>query len=51
MAKPKKRRISKKFTKEEKKKIAKDMVEGYKKMAELNLELAEDGMNTDDETA
>lgn len=33
------------LTEEEKKKIAQDMIEGYKKMAAINRELAEDGMN------
>jgi hypothetical protein len=40
----------KKITAEEKKKIAKEMIEGYKKMADINRELAEEGMKADDET-
>ncbi len=32
-----------KLTEEEKKKIARDMIEGYKKMASINKKLAEDG--------
>ncbi len=38
------------ITTEEKKKIAKEMIEGYKKMADINRELAEEGMKADDET-
>lgn len=33
-----------------KKKIAEAMIEGYKKMAKLNLEIAEEGMTSPDET-
>lgn len=51
MAKSKKRRLKKNISEKEKKKIAKDMIEGYKKMADLNLELTEEGMQTHDETA
>ncbi|MFW6022425.1 MAG: hypothetical protein ACOCQW_02775 [Halanaerobiaceae bacterium] len=46
-----KRRLRKKISDKEKEKIAKDMIEGYKKMADLNLELAEEGMKSHDETA
>ncbi len=35
---------------EERKKITQDMIEGYKKMAAINRELAEDGLVSDDET-
>ena len=42
-------RREKVLTEEEKSKIARDLKEGYKKMADLNLELAEDGMKSDDE--
>ncbi|MDI3546816.1 MAG: hypothetical protein PWR10_468 [Halanaerobiales bacterium] len=38
------------LTDEEKKKIAAELIEGYKKMATLNLELAEEGLRSDDET-
>ena len=51
MANSKKRRLKREFSEKEKKKIAKDMIEGYKKMADLNLELAEEGMKSHDETA
>lgn len=51
MAKNKKRRLKRKISEEEKRKIAKEMIEGYKKMADLNLELAEEGMDFHDETA
>jgi hypothetical protein len=43
-------RIRKDLSKEERKKIAESMIEGYKKMASINRELAEDGMKIDDET-
>lgn len=41
-----------KLSEKEKKKIARDMVKGYKKMANLNQKLAEDGLvnNKHDET-
>ncbi|HLV10032.1 MAG TPA: hypothetical protein VKY40_07480 [Halanaerobiales bacterium] len=39
-----------KISKEEKKKIARAMIEGYKKMADINRELAEEGLLADDET-
>ncbi|MFP4662543.1 MAG: hypothetical protein ACLFPF_10145 [Halanaerobiales bacterium] len=51
MASSKKRRLKRNISKEEKEKIARDMIEGYKKMADLNLELAEEGMKSNDETA
>lgn len=51
MAKPKKRNLQKNFSEKEKRKIAREMIEGYKKMADLNLELAEEGMKSHDETA
>ena len=35
----------------EKKKDIREMIEGYRKMADLNLELAEEGMKSRDETA
>lgn len=43
-------RRSRTLTEAEKKKIARDMIEGYKKMADLNLELAEEGLYSTDET-
>ncbi len=36
------------LTKEEKKKIAKEMIEGYKKMASINKKLAENGFIKND---
>ena len=50
MAKKRKRRL-RNISDKEKKRIAKEMIEGYKKMADLNLELAEEGMKSKDETA
>ncbi|NLJ83961.1 MAG: hypothetical protein GX336_03505 [Halanaerobiaceae bacterium] len=50
MAENRKRRLGN-ITDEEKKKIAREMIEGYRKMADLNLELAEEGMDSRDETA
>lgn len=50
MAKKKRRRLGN-ISDEEKKKIAREMIEGYRKMADLNLELAEEGMKSRDETA
>jgi hypothetical protein len=38
------------LTREEKKKIARQLIEGYKRMAALNLELAEEGLQLHDET-
>lgn len=51
MAKSRKRHLQRKISEKEKKRIAKDMIEGYKKMANINLELAEEGMKSQDETA
>ncbi|NLM97746.1 MAG: hypothetical protein GX175_09105 [Halanaerobiaceae bacterium] len=45
-----KKRSRKSLSKEEKEKIAEAMIEGYKKMAKLNLEIAEEGMTSPDET-
>ena len=42
-------RRDKVLTEEEKNRIARELREGYKKMADLNLELAEDGIKSDDE--
>jgi len=50
MARERKKRSKRSISKEEKKRIANDMIEGYKKMADLNLELAEEGMTYSDET-
>jgi len=36
------------LSKEEKEKIARDMIEGYKKMASINKKLAEDGFIKND---
>ena len=49
-------RRNRNLTEEEKKKIAEDLIRGYKKMAALNQKLAEDGFvkeyneNNEDET-
>ncbi|ACL68934.1 hypothetical protein [Halothermothrix orenii] len=39
-----KKKRDKELTEEQRKEIAKKMIEGYKKMAALNKELAEDGL-------
>lgn len=45
-------RRTKSLSDQEKERIARDMIDGYKKMADLNRELAEEGLrnNDDDET-
>lgn len=47
----KKGRKIRRLSAEEKKRIAKNMMEGYKKMADLNLEIAEEGIKSDDEAS
>lgn len=49
MPTPEKKRLQDKISREQKKRIAKDMIKGYKKMADLNLELAEEGLKASDE--
>ncbi|QTL99245.1 hypothetical protein GM661_15415 [Iocasia frigidifontis] len=43
-------RQKKVLSEEKKRKIAREMVKGYKKMADINRELAEEGLRSHDET-